>query len=97
MGVPVVTMTGPTLATRMSASVLTQVGLDAWIATTEEQYVQIAARLAADMAQLVQTRSDVRGQMKKSVLCDGEKFTRHLEEVYRNMWRRWCDGARAAA
>jgi predicted O-linked N-acetylglucosamine transferase (SPINDLY family) len=30
--------------------------------------------------------------MLASPLMDEERFTRDLEQAYREMWRKWCDG-----
>ena len=49
MGVPVVTWPGETFASRHALSYLSTVGLTETIAGSREEYVEIAARLAADL------------------------------------------------
>jgi predicted O-linked N-acetylglucosamine transferase (SPINDLY family) len=90
MGVPVVTLLGDRFAGRMSASVLTSLGLTDLVATNADQYVTIAARLANDRSGLARLRSELRERMRESPLCDAGRFTKGLEESYRWMWRRWC-------
>ena len=90
MGVPVVTLWGNRFAGRMTASTLTQLGMSELIARTPEQYIAIAARLAEDRESLAYYRSELRGRMRRSVVCDGVRFTRQLEDAYGWMWRRWC-------
>jgi predicted O-linked N-acetylglucosamine transferase (SPINDLY family) len=92
MGVPVVTLLGDRHAGRMVASVLTQVGLDDLIARTPEEYAARAAGLAGDLERLATLRAGLRERMRRSPLCDGAGFTRHLEAAYRAMWRRWAAG-----
>jgi predicted O-linked N-acetylglucosamine transferase (SPINDLY family) len=92
MGVPVLTMYGNRHAGRMVASVLTQVGLPDLVARSPEEYIATATRLAGDRDRLVDLRSHLRERMLGSPLCDGQTFTRHLEEAYRAMWRRWAQG-----
>lgn len=96
MGVPVVTLAGDSYVGRMSASLLTQVGLSELIAQTEDEYVDCAVRLAGDFARLQRLRGDLRDVMRLSPLCDGPGYTRALEASYREMWRRWCDARHSA-
>jgi protein O-GlcNAc transferase len=91
MGVPVVTLYGERYAGRMAASALTAVGLTELIARSPEEYVAIAADWAADVDRLVRLRAGLRERMRTSPLCDGEGFTRSLEDAYRTLWRRWCE------
>lgn len=85
MGVPVVTLLGNRHSARVGASLLTQVGLEDLIAADVEDYIHIAAGLAADPALRAVLRSTLRERMASSPLCDGPGFTRRLEAVYRRM------------
>lgn len=86
MGVPVVTLRGARFASRMMSSVVHYVGLPHLVADTRERYVQVAARLAADIEGLARLRANLRQQMASSALCDAAGFTRDLEMGYRKMW-----------
>jgi predicted O-linked N-acetylglucosamine transferase (SPINDLY family) len=90
MGVPVVSLSGARPAGRNSAALLARVGLSDWAVDTKEQYLEMAVHWANSLDVL----ADLRAQLRERVqigLCDGGTFTRQLEEVYRAMWRRWCD------
>ena len=50
----------------------------------------LAARLAGDLPRLQELRSTLRQRMLRSPLMDGKRFARHVEQAYRQMWRRWC-------
>jgi len=91
MGVPLVTLYGDRPTSRLSTSVLRQLGLPELAASTLGEYVEICNRLAGDVARLDQLRQTLRARMQ-SRLCDGATFTRQLEQLYRDMWRRWCAG-----
>lgn len=67
-------------------------GLGNLVAKTEDQYVRLAIQLASDVTALSNLRMTLRDLMVKSPVCDGAKFTLGLEEVYRNIWRRYCKG-----
>lgn len=90
MGVPVISLPGPTATSRSGASLLAAVGLEQFIAQDPEDYIAIASRLAADLPQLASVRAGLRQRMSASPLCDAGGFTRQLEAAYRSMWRSWC-------
>lgn len=92
MGVPVITLGGDRFASRHSLSHLTAVGLPEFIVTDQEAYLAKAVSLAHDLSHLESIRAGLREQMKSSPLCDAPRFTHNLEEAYRSMWRRWCEG-----
>lgn len=86
MGVPVVTLRGRRMASRMSASALHRMGFDAWIAETPEQYLQIAMRLAADVERLATIRAAQRMVFATSGLMDGHRLARAVEAAYQAIW-----------
>ena len=94
MGVPVITLRWPTIAGRASASIVTALGLTDWIAETQEEYVELALRKAADIASLAALRGQLRG-IVTSVLGDQEAYVRSVEAEYRQLWQRWCASASA--
>jgi predicted O-linked N-acetylglucosamine transferase (SPINDLY family) len=90
--VPVVTLAGQTYAQRFGSSAHVNLGLEDLVASSSEQYVDIAARLANDTARLQTLRTSLRQRMAASPLLDFVGFTRNLEAAYREMWRAWCRG-----
>jgi len=92
MGVPVITLGGDRFASRHSLSHLTAAGLPEFIVADQAAYLARAVSLAHDFSHLESIRTGLRERMRISPLCDAHRFTRNLEEAYRNMWRRWCDG-----
>jgi len=90
MGVPVITLAGTTSVSRSTASVLSELGLAEWIASTPEEYVRLAVEFARDPSAVYALRSSLRERMRASPLMDEARFTRDLEAAYRGMWRAWC-------
>jgi protein O-GlcNAc transferase len=90
MGVPVVSLAGDSAPSRGGASLLGTIGLEELVAGTPEEYLEKACSLAGDLARLSTLREGMRARMSASPLMDAARFTRHLEQAYRSMWRRWC-------
>ncbi len=90
LGVPWVTLAGRSHVSRVSASILTSVGIPELIANTPDDYVDKAIILAGDVERLSQYRRTLRDMMRKSPLLDPAGFVRNLESVYREAWRNWC-------
>jgi protein O-GlcNAc transferase len=89
MGVPVITLAGPSHVARVGVSLLTTLGLEHLIATTPEQYIRIATTLATDIPRLKSLRRSLRSRMQQSSLMDAPAFARHIEATYRRMWHTW--------
>ena len=89
-GVPVVTLAGQTHVSRVGASILTNLGLPQWIASSPDQYVEIATALASDVDDLRHHRAGLRAMLQRSPLTDAKQFTRNLESAYRQIWQSWC-------
>lgn len=90
MGVPCISLAGQPAVSRAGLSHATQLGLTDLVATSPEQFVEIAVALANDLPRLRELRSTLRDRMQKSPLMDGASFARDIEAVYRSMWRTWC-------
>ncbi len=91
MGVPMITLAGKSHVARVGMSLLTQVGLTDWIALSRSDYVRIAIDNARLPEKLVELRRELRPRMLASELGDPERFTAHLEDAYRRIWRDWCE------
>ena len=91
MGMPVIAVLGDRHAARVSASILTRVGLEDLIAADPAAYVRIGTRLAADPARIAHIKSTLRATMAASPLCDAPAFARRMEGAFRRMWTDWCE------
>jgi len=91
MGVPVVTLAGGVHAVRVGASLLNAVGLPELVATTPEDYVRVAAGLAAAGPRDAAARAALRERVRRSPLCDGPAFARTFADALRAAWREWCE------
>jgi predicted O-linked N-acetylglucosamine transferase (SPINDLY family) len=94
MGVPVITLAGQRADARVGLSLLSQLRLDEMIAGSPEDYIAIAAGLAADREKLRHLRSDLRGRLQNAPLGRVAEFTEKLEAAYRLAWDEATGGAR---
>jgi protein O-GlcNAc transferase len=85
-GVPVVTVKGRHFASRMSASILTAVGLEEMIADDLQQYEKLAVALATDGNRLKAMREKLERNKRTYPLFDTRRFVRNLENAYEQMW-----------
>ena len=89
MGVPMPTIADPYAGSRASASCLHFCGLNELIAANADEYLDIVTSLVSDRDRLNEMRSTLRSRLH-AAFCDGTRFSRDLEAVYRAMWRRHC-------
>ncbi len=95
MGVPVVTLKWPTIVGRLSATILTALGMTDWISATPDEYVEIAVRKAANRDELGQLRRGLRARLNASVIGDTTSYVAAVEQEYTALWKQWCEGAGA--
>lgn len=92
MGVPTLTLCGERHAGRVGASILTRVGLEAFIAADLDSYIQSAVAWTERMDELSGIRAGLRGRMTVSELCDAKGFATQVEAAYRELWEQWRKG-----
>lgn len=90
MGVPVITLTGNSHASRVGVSQMNNIGHMELIAKDKNDYVAISERLSSDFNYLQDIRSNMRNKMQASTLMDDKRFTDNLESAYRDVWEEWC-------
>lgn len=78
-GVPIVTLAGEILLSRMGASMLNNVGLTDLIAETSSEYITRAIALAGQDERLDQLRRTLRDRMSNCALGNGRIYTAHFE------------------
>jgi protein O-GlcNAc transferase len=91
-GVPVLTLKGNHFASRVSASLLSAVGLPELITNSPADYEAQAVRLANYPDQIKSIREKLAENRLTFPLFDTAGFTRDLEKAYREMWRIYLQG-----
>ena len=91
-GVPVVTWTGQTFASRVASSLLHDVGLPQLACHDIAGYRQRILDLAHDDAQRRALKDHLVAARTSAPLFDSERRTRDLEALYERMWARHAAG-----
>ena len=93
-GVPVLTLKGGSFASRMSASIISAIGLQELITCNLQTYETRAVRLAQDPVQLSGIRNKLEQNRLKQPLFDPARFTTNLEKAFQEMVRIYAAGKR---
>jgi predicted O-linked N-acetylglucosamine transferase (SPINDLY family) len=88
-GLPVLTRAGASFASRVAASLLTAIGLPELITRSREDYVKLAATLAAQPKKLMRLKKELEKNRNTHPLFDAALFARHIEEAYTRIWQRY--------
>ncbi len=91
MGVPVVSLAGDRHAARVGASLLTAAGHPEWIARDGDDYVRIAAELAADPPRRAALRTGLRDDLRRGPLLDHAGQSARFATTLRRCWISWCE------
>ena len=89
MGVPVVTLRGDTFVSRMGYAILRRLGLDRFVADDEQDFVAKACHFGSRLAELEQTRADLRERFLASPVLDPQRYTQDLSDALSTIHRLW--------
>lgn len=89
MGTPVITLAGKKFASRIGRSILYHANHPEWVAQTEEDFIDIAKKLAQDLDALNQTRKRLRQEFSASSMMNGVAFAQSFEQALRTLWKNW--------
>lgn len=93
MGVPLITMNGDALKSRMGVGMLAHMGRHDWIARNPDEYVAIASRLASDVDALNRIRLGLRDEVEASTVMREDVYTQEVGNALRFMWMLWLAGS----
>jgi predicted O-linked N-acetylglucosamine transferase (SPINDLY family) len=91
-GLPVVTCRGTTFAGRVAGSLLRAVWLPELITDNLQAYETLAFELATDPARLREVKNRLAHNRLAAPLFDTDRFRKHLEAAYVEMWERYQRG-----
>jgi len=87
-GLPVLTCSGRTFASRVAGSLLHAIGLSELVTHSLADYEKLALDLARNPARLVGLKQTLARNRASHPLFDAARLTRHIEAAYVTMWER---------
>jgi len=92
VGLPLLTRTGESFASRVGASLLRAVGLPELVTATAQEFEQLAVELALNPERYQNLRQRLRQNRLHAPLFDCQTFTLHLEDAYSAIYDRYQAG-----
>ncbi|MDQ4629263.1 tetratricopeptide repeat protein [Janthinobacterium lividum] len=92
MGVPTLTVAGPTFPSRAGTMILRQIELEEFIASDDDDFVRKGVAMAANPMLLGAYRFSMRHRLERSTMGKPKLITEGLENGLRMAWQRWCEG-----
>jgi len=87
MGVPVLTLSSDTVVGKGGVSILRSLGLDEFIAYSENEYLDKARSLSENLQLLTEVRGGLRQRLETSDLTNEKKFCKNIENEYLKIWK----------
>ena len=91
MGLPLITKTGNSFASRVAASLLNAIDLPELITATKEEFELLAIDLANNHDKLLKIKNRLLSNLSVSPLFNSKLFTQHLETAYKTIYKRYLD------
>ena len=85
MSTPLITLAGSTYVSRVGVSLLSNLGLEKYIASSQEDYIDKTIKLARNTTELKLLHQTIRMKFMQSELYDSKKFTKNIETAFSEM------------
>ncbi|MDZ4849407.1 MAG: tetratricopeptide repeat protein [Pirellulaceae bacterium] len=92
MGVPMITLCGDMVVSRVAGSLLKALGRSELICTRLDEYEALALDFMEKPERLAEIRRQLDETLKTSTLYDGSVFAKGIENIYRSIWERYRRG-----
>lgn len=93
-GVPLIAIKGNTFASRVSTSLVTNVGLPELVTDSPEAACDLAIALASDTERLSSLKARLSANKNSCHLFNTREFTRDIERMFRHIWEHHLAGNR---
>jgi protein O-GlcNAc transferase len=91
MGVPTLTLSGSTPVSRTGSVFLGHLGLQAFQANTDQEFVEASLHWTERLKDLSDIRTNLRTSLLATPLGQPDVIANGLDRSLRTMWRRWCN------
>jgi predicted O-linked N-acetylglucosamine transferase (SPINDLY family) len=86
VGVPGVTLTGESFASRVAGSLLRNLGMEELVTEERTSYERLAVELATDSGRLAELSRRLKTRAQEGGVFDTQAFTMDMEAACRKMW-----------
>lgn len=90
MGVPVITLQGENVVSRVGSALMKRAGLPEFVTTSTSEYLSLAVKWAHALPELNELRQSLRERISAGLMPDPVIITRGVEQALRDMWSAWC-------
>lgn len=91
MNTPIITLAGTTYVSRVGVSLLSNLGLEKYIAYSIEEYIQKVINLANNDSELKSLHQILRIKMLNSDLANTISFTKNIENAYTDIYNKYIN------
>jgi predicted O-linked N-acetylglucosamine transferase (SPINDLY family) len=92
MGLPILTISGRSFASRVCGSLVRSAGLPELVCRTPEEYVEMAVALGRDKERVLKLKQKLKDNRDTCVLFDSKSCVKNLESLYQQMWKDFSQG-----
>ena len=90
MGIPIVTRSGNSHVSRTTGSILNTMGLNDWIANSNQEFIDICVEKSNCLNQLDKLRQSLKVRFNSSSLGNSNLFMIEYEQQLHHSWRAYC-------
>ena len=91
-GLPLITLSGQSFASRVSASLLVSLDLNELITDNQDDYVNLAVKLAKNNELLNKIRNKLKENIKNKSLFNSKLFTKNIEIAFEKVYENYSKG-----
>lgn len=91
-GLPLITLSGQSFASRVSASLLVSLDLNELITDNQDDYVNLAVKLAKNNELLNEIRNKLKENIKNKSLFNSKLFTKNIEIAFEKVYENYSKG-----
>ena len=91
-GLPLITLCGQSFASRVSASLLVSLDLNELITDNQDDYVNLAVKLAKNNELLNKIRNKLKENIKNKSLFNSKLFTKNIEIAFEKVYENYSKG-----
>jgi predicted O-linked N-acetylglucosamine transferase (SPINDLY family) len=89
-GLPILTLNGKSFASRVASSLLSAIGLEQLITTTQQDYENLAIDLGKNPQKVVSLKTTLAANRLTAPLFNSRLYTKNIETSYQIIYERYC-------